>query len=379
MDKGSRLFDGFVETLGHSKHGFGRYLTNEFAGFLIDQTNYRTSRLAVHRERQLAIVPEQFGGVNCPDRPGQIGCSLKLRAGDRLYGGSLRHITNNVINFHRSSPRMPTSQRRLYRSSSISVIAMLFAVTFVVPSASLGQTAAAQASKAAPGTAVVKSPASADAQPTRQQIADVANTDAAKSSKTVPGTPSLKTTDSGLAQMTARQLMEASIARQAASIARQASSATGSFFTVPWSGPASVELPEPSCEPLVEASLAPLIAESAATHQIKPELVRAVIRQESGFRPCAVSSKGAMGLMQLMPATAQLFNVTDPFNNTENVRTGTKYLKQLLDRYKGNTRLALAAYNAGPGRVDGNPPAVPDLPETQKYVEQIMKEMENTK
>jgi soluble lytic murein transglycosylase-like protein len=116
-----------------------------------------------------------------------------------------------------------------------------------------------------------------------------------------------------------------------------------------------------------------MIATAATAQKLDPALIRAVIRQESGFRPCAVSPKGAMGLMQLMPQTVEQFHLADPFNATENISAGTQYLKQLMQRFKGDLKLTLAAYNAGPGRVDGDPPAVPNIPETQDYVSQILK------
>ena len=116
-----------------------------------------------------------------------------------------------------------------------------------------------------------------------------------------------------------------------------------------------------------------MITGAATAQKLDPALVRAVIRKESGFRPCAVSSQGAMGLMQLMPETAAHFNLTDPFNAVENVKAGTQFLKQLMDRFKGDLKLTLAAYNAGPGRVEADSASVPDIPETQNYVDQILK------
>ena len=117
------------------------------------------------------------------------------------------------------------------------------------------------------------------------------------------------------------------------------------------------------------------MASAATVHKLKPELLRAVIRQESGARACAVSPKGAMGLMQIMPDTAEQFRLADPYDPAQNIQTGAQYLKQLLDKF-GDLKLALAAYNAGPGRVAGNPPAVPDIPETRNYVEKILKELQ---
>jgi soluble lytic murein transglycosylase-like protein len=114
-----------------------------------------------------------------------------------------------------------------------------------------------------------------------------------------------------------------------------------------------------------------LIRENAARHGISADLVRAVIQAESGFNRWAVSPKGAMGLMQLMPATAKQFGVIDPFNPAENIRAGVSYLRQLLDRYDHDEQLALAAYNAGPGAVDKYGSKVPPYKETQNYVQKI--------
>ncbi len=115
----------------------------------------------------------------------------------------------------------------------------------------------------------------------------------------------------------------------------------------------------------------PLIRQHASQRGIRPDLVRAVIQVESAFNPRAVSPKGAMGLMQLMPATAKQFGVIDPFNPAENIRAGVSYLRQLLDRYDHDERLALAAYNAGPGAVDKYGSKVPPYKETQNYVLKI--------
>jgi soluble lytic murein transglycosylase-like protein len=116
-----------------------------------------------------------------------------------------------------------------------------------------------------------------------------------------------------------------------------------------------------------------LISEHSRTHGVRPDLVRAVMQVESGFNPAARSPKGAMGLMQLMPATAKQFGVRNAFNPAENVRAGVAYLRELLDRYQDNEELALAAYNAGPGAVDKHGQNVPPYRETQSYVAQINK------
>jgi soluble lytic murein transglycosylase-like protein len=115
-----------------------------------------------------------------------------------------------------------------------------------------------------------------------------------------------------------------------------------------------------------------LIAEHAAVHRVRPDLVRAVIQAESAFNPTARSVKGAMGLMQLMPATAVAYGVGNAFDPAENIRAGVAYLRGLLDRYSQNEELALAAYNAGPTAVEKYG-AVPPYRETRDYVSKIQK------
>ena len=114
-----------------------------------------------------------------------------------------------------------------------------------------------------------------------------------------------------------------------------------------------------------------LIVEHALRHGVRPELVRAVVQVESAFNPLARSPKGALELMQLMPATARQFNVSNPLNPSENVGAGVAYLRQLLDRYGNNEKLALAAYNAGPGAVDRYGERVPPFRETQDYISRV--------
>lgn len=177
--------------------------------------------------------------------------------------------------------------------------------------------------------------------------------------------------------------MQASIEKQRASVRRQAG-ATGpaqGFFTVPWidtpaaaaPGPAPpADTPiEPICDPIPPDKLAPMIDLAARKESLDAALVKAVVQKESAGRPCAVSSKGAQGLMQLMPATAQEFGVKDAFDPAENLAAGAKLLKQLMVRYDGDVRKALGAYNAGAARVD-KAGGVPDIPETLQYVADIV-------
>lgn len=112
------------------------------------------------------------------------------------------------------------------------------------------------------------------------------------------------------------------------------------------------------------------INDAAARHHVDPNLVRALVKVESNFNPRAVSRKGAMGLMQLMPATARMYAVRNPFDAAQNVDAGVRHLKGLLDNFKGDVRLSLAAYNAGEGAVQRNG-GIPPYTETRNYVKRI--------
>jgi soluble lytic murein transglycosylase-like protein len=153
-----------------------------------------------------------------------------------------------------------------------------------------------------------------------------------------------------------------SVQRQRASIRRQLS------VTHP-------KRPEPfafrSCDALAPEQLDQLVGAAARANRVSAKVVREVARQESGFQPCARSSKGAQGLMQLMPATQASLGVVDPFDPGQSLMAGARFLKSLLERYNGNLSLALSAYNAGPARVDAIR-GIPPIPETRTYVKSIL-------
>jgi hypothetical protein len=175
----------------------------------------------------------------------------------------------------------------------------------------------------------------------------------------------------GMADSIAKQ--RAAVLKQVAGVMGKAPAPADPFFTVPWvETPASFNAP--LCDPMPAADLDRLVEQNSQEQGVKAELIRAVIAEESGARPCAVSWKGAQGIMQLMPATSDQFGVKDPFDARQNVEAGTKLLKQLLTKYNNNVNLALAAYNAGSGRVD-KVGGVPQIPETQNYVSDIQSKL----
>lgn len=168
----------------------------------------------------------------------------------------------------------------------------------------------------------------------------------------------------------------------AGSIGKQAQPPSASFFSLPALAPPPANaatsftmqeatIADVDCLPVPDAQIAPVLLDAAQREGLEPKLLTAVIQQESAFRPCAISQKGAQGLMQLMPDTSGRFGVKDPFDPKQNVDAGAKYLKELLTRYGGNLALALGAYNAGPNKVD-EAGGIPAIPETTSYVNEIL-------
>jgi soluble lytic murein transglycosylase-like protein len=166
-----------------------------------------------------------------------------------------------------------------------------------------------------------------------------------------------------------RELMRAAMERQRAAAALQRESVRRQLEDLR-AAPAFAH-----CDPMPASELSPLLESASKTNDLAMEFIRAVVQRESAFYPCAVSRKGAKGLMQLMPPAIEQFGVSDPFDPKESIEAGAKYLKQLLERYHSDRALALAAYNAGPTAVD-EANGIPEIPETRDYVDSILKSMQ---
>src|SRR3954447_23542238 len=120
-----------------------------------------------------------------------------------------------------------------------------------------------------------------------------------------------------------------------------------------------------------DEGLEPMIARHSDAQNLDPKLVRALIQAESGYNVKAVSNKGAIGLMQLMPDTASELNISNPYDPDQNIKGGTMYLRQMLDHFAGKVELAIAAYNAGPGAVEKHG-GIPPFAETRDYVKRVL-------
>ncbi len=190
--------------------------------------------------------------------------------------------------------------------------------------------------------------------------------------------------DASARQQDSIAIQQQSIIRQRASVRRQWNALQSSGSADPANLEGFFELPSvasasaldsasfaPDCETVPLMALQNVVQNAATAYNVAPDLINAVIHQESAGYPCAKSDKGAMGLMQLMPATAAQMGASDPYDITQNVEAGTRLLAELLQRYKGDLNRVLGAYNAGPVAVD-NAGGIPPFPETLNYVRSVL-------
>ena len=180
---------------------------------------------------------------------------------------------------------------------------------------------------------------------------------------------------SALDKQQAAVLQQRDSVRRQIGLSKQLAQRAGNFISAfPPLAPALMARLQPDCPAMAPEDIDALVKTAADKQSVEPKLIRAVMKQESAFRPCAVSTRGAQGLMQLMPDTADQLHVADAFDPEQNVNGGAAYLKQLLTKYKGDVKMTLGAYNAGPKRTD-DAGAVPNIPETQEYVASILADM----
>ena len=181
-------------------------------------------------------------------------------------------------------------------------------------------------------------------------------------------------TENGLAGMVYRQLMESNAMIES----EQSSSDPVKMVKIHNANLAYRQKSSNKMEALTEEQLAPLIKRAAEKFDLDIDLIRSVIHQESAGKPYALAKAGAKGLMQLMDSTAAELGVKNVFDPGENIMGGAKYLKKLKDMYKGDERLTLAAYNAGPGNVKKYG-GVPPFAETERYIEKVLQQKEQIK
>jgi soluble lytic murein transglycosylase-like protein len=179
---------------------------------------------------------------------------------------------------------------------------------------------------------------------------------------------------SSLRDMTFQSMLDAYIAQQPQLIMKPKSQSNMTSMNAFQPQPIHIKQLNESTAPKVASGnqdIDRIIQKASEKYGVSEQLIRSVVKAESNFDSNVVSRAGAQGLMQLMPATARGLGVTDPFDPEQNVMGGTKYLKQMLDRYDGNSQVAVAAYNAGPGNVDQYG-GIPPFQETQNYVTKVL-------